>query len=237
VGCGDDDDRYAVVTSWAVNALAPTHAVCEREDIVRVRLTIMDGARERTIETACTRSHELRDGYRYGGFVTTRVFDFDVTYPFEVALLDARGKAVESQRGSIAAQRGDVTPLELPTLERFSPLGDAAAVIGPFRVGGDDPARRCEQAGVNRVEMWLYSAFEDLTKTPPQPVRALHTDCALGRFDSRTPLLAVGDYQVVYAALDLRSTDDYRVVKRSDPISVTVERAGTLTLPEIDLDL
>jgi hypothetical protein len=235
-GCADDD-KYALAVPWAVNAIAPSAAVCQREGIDHVRLTIVDGARMRTIDSDCSRSIELSDGYRYGGFVTTKSLDYGVTYPYRVELLDAHGKAIVHDEGSVEARRGDVTPVELPTVQVFDPLGSDAIVKGSYSVGRGDAADLCARAGVNRVEMWVYSALDDVTSPDTEPVRALYGECASEKFDSGTPLLSLGDYQITYAALDYQSDGHYSVVKESDPIPVTVAKQGTVTLPKVDLAL
>jgi hypothetical protein len=233
-GCADDD-RYALVTSWAVNAQAPSAEVCAREGVAQVRLTLQDGARMRTIESDCTRSLELRDGYRYGGFVTTRALAFDVTYRYRVELLRRDGSAVLDHTGSVFAHRGDVTPVELPTVEVFDPLGDAAPVVGSFSVGAGDPAELCAKASVNRVELWVYSALEDTTSPDTPPVHALYGDCASGELVSNGPLLALGDYQITYVALDYQSEAHYSVVDESAAIPVSVDAPRTVTLPKVEL--
>ncbi len=227
-GCGDD--LYPVVVSWAVNGLAPTAEVCERYDIDRVVLTVHDGARDRTMEADCASSLFLSDGYEYGGFVTTDSFEYDVTYVVQIDMLASDGTAIISHKTSFNTGSYDVTPVELNTLDFLSPFGNIAAVTGAFSVGSGDQAQACADAGINRVELWVYSVLDfDLEA----PAAVLYADCESGVLDSGPPLLDFGDYQVTYVALDYQSEEELTVIEESEPIPVYVDAEGVVDLPSV----
>lgn len=234
-GCGDD--LYPVTVTWVVNGLAPTAEACERYGIERIVLTVRDGAQDRTIEGDCEASVFLSDGYEYGGFVTTDSFDYDVVYPYQVEMVGPSGSAIIQLKGTFSALRGDVTPVELPSLDLLAPLGEdglgtdaVATITGTFSVGSGNQAEACENAGIERVELWVYSVLDFDFESP---ARVLFAPCEEGVLDSGDPLLDYGDYQVTYVALTAVSGDDFEVVEESEAISVYVDQAGVLDLPAV----
>lgn len=230
VGCNDSQD-YAVTVSWAVNGLAPTQAECDFHGIKSVRLTIPDGARNRTIEGDCARSLFLTDGYQYGGFVSTKFFEYGSVYTYNLDMIGTNGEIITQASGTFIAHYSDETPVELPTLDYFAPLalgGEIATVTGSYAIAGNaDLAQACATAGINRVELWVYSVLDFNYE---YPVRALYAPCEAGTLDSGTPLLNPGDYYVSYVALNYVSEDSFTVVDESDLLSVYVEQPGSVQL-------
>ncbi|MFT3927996.1 MAG: hypothetical protein QM778_36045 [Myxococcales bacterium] len=232
VGCSSTDD-YAVVVSWAVNGFAPSADDCDFYGIQSVRLTVQDGARKRTIEGDCGRTLTLSDGYPYGGYVSTEWFVYGSVYSYQLDMIGTHGESLINAEGTFVADYGDVTPVELPTLDFFAPRapgGEIATVTGSFSVGTGELAQDCAAAGINRVELWVYSVLDFDFEYPD---RALFTTCDTGALDSGTPLLNAGDYQVTYVALNYTSETNYTVVQESDPIPVLVEQAGAVQLPAV----
>lgn len=230
-GCNSNDE-YAVVVSWAVNGFAPTQAECDFHGIKSVRLTIPDGARKRTIEGECARSLVLAsDGFQYGGFVSTEFFEYGAVYSYQLDMIGTNGEVLIPNSGTFVADWGQVVPVELPTLDFFAPVavgGEIATVTGSFSVGADeDLAQACAAAGMNRVELWVYSVLDF---EYAYPARALYAPCDSGVLDSGTPLLNPGEYYVTYVALDYESEQRFTVIEESDLISVYVDEPGNVPL-------
>jgi hypothetical protein len=227
VGCGED--QYALVPSWAVNGLAPSQETCDLYGIETVRLTIKDGAQTRTIDGACARALFLSDGFEYGGFITTKSFDYDIVYPYWVDMLDRDGKQIIGFNGSVSADYGDVTPVELPTLELFSPRGNVATVTGSYSFDTGDLAQACDAAGIETVELWVYSVLDYDLETPDRTLPG--GACASGQ--PGPAMLDIGDYQIYYVALDA----NLNVVTSSEGQSVYVDGTSTVSLEPAVLQL
>ena len=231
-GCSSNND-YAVAISYAVNALPPTADECAFYGIASVRLTIPDGAQKRTLESPCgSRTIFLSDQYEYGGFISTEYFDYGTVYRYELDLIGTHGEQLIQGKGTFRADYGNEVPVELPTLDYFAPRvegGEIATVTGSFSVGnGGDLAQACAALGINRVEVWVYSALDTYDEFPD---RALFASCDAGTLDSGTPLLNAGDYWISYVALNYESEANYTVVDQIDPISVQVFEPGSVQLP------
>jgi len=231
-GCGSGHDDYAVIVSYVVNGLAPTADECAIQGIKSVRLTIDSGSRTRTIESACGESTIfLDDGYEYGGFRTTPWFEYGVLYRYELEMLGANGEVLIPGSGTFVADYLDVTPVTLPTLDFFAPRtpgGEIATVTGSFSVGTNpDLAQACADAGINRVELWVYSVFDEQGEYYD---RALYTSCDAGTLNSGTPLLNPGDYWISYVALNYTSETQFVVVEESEAVSVQVLQPGNVDL-------
>jgi hypothetical protein len=231
-GCGSGSNDYAVVVSYVVNGLAPTPEECAAQGIKSVRLTVESGSRRRSVENACGEtSIFLSDGYEYGGFLTTDWFEYGALYRYNLDMLGVNGDVLIPGSGTFTAYYDDITPVELPTLDFFAPRtpgGEIATVTGSFTVGsGPDLTQACAAAGINRVELWVYSVLDELGEYYD---RALYAPCDTGVLDSGTPLLNPGDYWVSYVAMNYVSETNYTVIEESDPISVQVLEPGTVAL-------
>jgi hypothetical protein len=231
-GCGSGTDDYAVVVSYVVNGLAPTQEECAFQGIKSVRLTVESGATRKSVESACGESTVfLDDGYEYGGFVTTEWFEFGALYRYQLDMIGVDGQVLIPGSGTFAADYYDVTPAQLPTLDFFAPRtpgGEIATVTGSFTVGaGGDLAQSCAVAGINRVELWVYSVLDG---TGEYYDRALYAPCETGTLDSGTPLLNPGDYFISYVGLNYVSETNYTVVEESEAVPVTVLQAGNVAL-------
>jgi hypothetical protein len=226
--CGSERDDYAVAPSWLINGMAPDEALCATYGVESVRLTIEGSQKDRTLEAACSDRIVLSDGFEYGGFVTTESFDYDKPYRYQVDMLDAQGESIAGYSGSFQAQFGDLTPVELLPLELFWPQGDQASLAGSFTLDGQNLAKDCESAGIAHVEIWVASVT-DPELVDAQPV--LSSACSAGKLESDGPVLAIGDYQAKYVALDAED----RVVTESEVFSVFVDEPLEVTLPPVRL--
>jgi hypothetical protein len=218
------DDEYAVAVSWLINGLPPDDTACEENGVESVRLTIVGHERDRTLEADCSSTIFLSDGFDYGGFITTESFKYDRVYNYKVDMLDANGNVVVGYDGQFEALLGDFTPVELLTLELFDPFGDLGAVMGSFTLGEGDLAENCALAGIDTVELWVASA------TDPDFVDAeiLHAaDCSAGEIGGLEPVLAFGDYNIKYVALQ-----GSRVQRESESFAVLVDGPFDFTLDE-----
>jgi hypothetical protein len=224
--CGQDDDDYDVAVSWLINGLAPDSELCDRYQVESVRLTLLDRDRNRTVESSCSDRVILSDSFEYGGFITNRDFEYELLYRYRVDMLDGNGDVVAGYEGSFEAFYDNVTPVELPTLELFEPIGEDATLNGSFDVAPGPNAESCAAAGIDAVEVWLASAadtrFED-------PYVVLSAPCEAGELSSGEPLLALGDYQAKYVAVD----EELRVIAESEEFSVLVDGALDITLPAV----
>jgi hypothetical protein len=232
VGCGSGEDDYAVVVSYVVNGLAPTPEECAFQGIKSVRLTVESGATRRSVESACGESAVfLDDGFEYGGFLTTEWFEFGALYRYQLDMIGVNGEVLIPGSGTFSADYVNFTPVQLPTLDFFAPRapgGEIATVTGSFTVGsGGDLAQTCAAAGINRVELWVYSVLDGQGEYYD---RALYAPCEEGTLDSGTPLLNPGDYFVSYVGLNYVSETNYTVVEESEPVPVTVLQAGNVAL-------
>jgi hypothetical protein len=227
--CSSSDDDYAVTASWLINGLAPDEALCATYEVESVRLTIegKDGGRSLTAD--CTERVVLSDGFDYGGFTTTQSFEFGKSYRYQIDMLDDAGNSVAGYEGSFEAQADNLTPVELPPLELFWPHGDQATLFGRYSLEGDDDlAQACESAEIERVEIWVASVT-DVDLVDAQPV--LSSACSEGELGSDEPVLAIGDYQLLYVALDAED----RVVTQSESFPATVDGPVEVTLPDVRL--
>ncbi len=231
--CGAGDNDYAVIVSYVVNGLAPTSEECALQGIKLVRLSIDSGTRTRTLESECGESSIfLDDGYEYGGFRTNQWFEYGVLYRYELEMIGVNGEVLIPGSGTFVADYGNVTPVILPTLDFFAPRtpgGEIATVTGAFSVGETpDLAQACADAGINRVELWVYSVFDEAGEYYD---RVLYTPCDAGTLDSGTPLLNRGDYWISYVALNYTSEAQFVVVEESEAIPVQVLEPGNVALP------
>jgi hypothetical protein len=223
---GCSEDGYAVAASWLINGLPPDEASCTLQGVQSVRLTVSSNGREQSLEADCAERIFLSDGFDYGGFITNESFDYDRNYTYQVDMLDARGEVIAGYNGSFRAEYGDFTPVELPPLELFQPIGDVAALVGSFAVGAGPLSETCALAGIDAVELWMASAT-DLDFVDPVIVHA--ADCEAGEVGSDEAALAYGDYQVKYVAVD----KELNVLQESEPFALLVDGEALFTLDRV----
>jgi hypothetical protein len=232
-GCSLDDD-YAVTVTWLINGTAPSAALCDDQGVDRVRFTVLGPGPERVIEASCSEQLVLDDGYPYGAVNSTASFDYDTEYSYRIEMIDGRGRLVQGAfyESTFYVEYGAPEPWVLPPLELFSPGGTMAALTAAWTIERRDanPAD-CERLGATRVAIDVASStdydFDD-------PVEVASGDCAEGLIDTVEGVLAEGEYNVRYVALD---ADDNVVADLYLDEYYLVDRPGTLDLAGVDFDL
>jgi hypothetical protein len=208
-----------------------------------IRLTVLGPGKERTLHGNCDDQVRLKaDGYYYGGFVSTRSFEYDVTYDYRIEMLDARGNLVENATydDRFTVSWGDDEPWVLVPLELFSPLGDVAGVSGDWTINQRKAnSADCTQLGAVSVAIDVASSTDDAFDDAVEVVRA---DCATGTVTSDGAALAEGEYYVRYVALDKDDKVIQSVVilesgSRSPPLIHIVDSRGTLRIDPVDFRL
>lgn len=229
-GCGFDPGHdYAVTSTWLLNGAAPDATRCKELGIAQFRLTMNGPGPATTLQAACERTLQI-ERVTYGGFETTRAFDFGVAYEYRVEALDAQGHvlyafpAPEQAPLVVSATQGDFVPVDLYTVDVFEPFGDVASFSAAWVFGDSDLATDCARNGIKRVQLWVASATDpefvdyDVVST---------SACKDGKVASDGNVLARGEYFVKYVALDDRDA----VAEASEAISASIDRAGDLALP------
>lgn len=231
-GIGND---YAVTVTWLINGTAPSRSLCKAMGVESIRFTVLGPGKERTLHGNCDDQVLLEsDGYYYGGFVSTRSFEYDVSYRYKVEMLDAQGKLVENATYTdrFEVSWGDEEPWVLVPLELFSPTGQLAGVSGQWTIEGRKPdATDCQRLGADTVAIDFASSTDQYFDDAVEIVRA---DCTAGTVVSDGAVVEEGEYNVRYVALD----KDGKVV--SDVIAdqlYVVDSRGTLAIEKIDFDL
>lgn len=227
--CGFDTGHdYPVTVTWLINGLAPTRAICEEQGIDRIRLTVRGPSKTRTLEGTCESTVTLldEDNYEvpYGGFTTTESFNYDVTYRYEVAMLDRNGGVVIEYPDSFQVFYGDEEPWVLQPLELFSPKGNVASVQGSWTIDGQPAsAETCKALGATEVavDVASYTDYDFV-----DPVEVAFTSCSDGTIRTEQ-VLARGSYWVRFTALDANS-DEVSSVYLEDVVDVN--QSGELRL-------
>src|SRR3712207_3917462 len=94
-GCSSSPQGdYQVAVSWLLNGTTPSAEQCREQGVARARFEVWsdNGRKLQTLESNCASVLTLSDGNDYGGFLTTRAFEWDRSYQFELTLVDASGK-------------------------------------------------------------------------------------------------------------------------------------------------
>jgi hypothetical protein len=233
-GCSIDED-YAVTVTWLINGTAPSAALCRDQGVDRVRFTVLGPDKRRTIEAPCTDSLTLDDGYRYGGFDSTTSFEYGVTYDYRVEMIDRAGKVLPDlgYEDYFSVYPEDPQPFVLAPLELFAPIGTMAALTAEWGFDGRDASQAdCNKLGVTSIAIDVASSTDFDFE---QPVEIARADCADGVLDTGEGVLAEGEYNVRYVALD--SNDDVVREVRLDDEYYAVDKPGTLDLTGVDFDL
>lgn len=233
--CGFDvGEDYRVTVTWLINGTAPSRALCDENGVDRIRFTVFGPGKERSIEADCAESLTLDDGYDYGGFDSTRSFEYDVTYRYRVEMLDAAGRPLPdlAYSDSFRVYYGDFTPWVLTPLELYAPAGRTAAVTGEWTIEGRKAnAADCDRLGAVAVGIDFASSTDPDFVDPWEIVRA---DCAAGIVISEEAVLAEGEYNVRYVALDANDEVIQDVILNDLYI---VDQPGTLDVQTVDFDL
>ncbi len=221
-GCGSDP-VYGVTSTWLLNGATPDATRCNELGISRFRLT-MDGPGPATsLEANCAETIRIGDA-TYGGFETSRAFDYGVEYTYTVDALDAAGEVLYRYDSQITAYYGDYDPVDLNVVDVFEPAGSTASFSAQWVFSGGDVAADCEVNQIETVALWITSAtdpnFEDATTLAEAP-------CASGIIKSDGKVLARGDYYIQYVALDNRGA----IAELSEQLSALVVEPGDLALP------
>ena len=191
---------YAAVVTWLINGTAPSPELCEEQGVDRVRFTVRSPTKRRSLEARCDKQVVLpSDGLAYGGFNTTRSFDYDVSYDYEVEMLDRSGNPIPglSYSDTFTGHYGQLEPLELRPLELWDPeRAPIASARGSWTFAGRPASSAiCESLGAAEVAIEVASStdadFVDF-------VEIAHADCAAGALDSVDPVLAEGEYVARY---------------------------------------
>lgn len=202
-GCSNERD-YQVAVSWLINGMVPSPERCQEQGIARARFVVrsQSGKTLQTLEEDCGSTLVLSDGNEYGGFLTTRSFEWDTRYSFSLSLVDASGKDVSlAASDSFYVPYAEADIFELGYLDYVQPTGQAASLGGEWSVGSNpDLVAACAQARLKTVQILAASAL-DTNFENAFPV--LEAPCSAGQMSSnngttRVPILATGYYQFKY---------------------------------------
>jgi len=239
-GCGLGND-YAVTVTWLINGTAPDPDLCRAVGVDRIRFTVLGPGKERALYANCDDQVLLEDdGYYYGGFVSTRSFEYDVRYRYRVEMLDRQGNLVEnaSYTDSFIVSWGDYLPWVLAPLELFAPAGDLAGVSGEWAIRGRKPsAADCQQLGAVSVAIDFASSTDENFDDAYEIVRG---DCAAGTLISDGAVLAGGEYYVRYVLLDKddKVIDEQPILDQTSRGAVlvvfAVDKRGTLRIDPVN---
>jgi len=240
-GIGND---YAVTVTWLINGTAPSAELCRAQGVDRIRFTVHGPGKERALYADCEEQVLLEsDGYYYGGFVSTRSFEYDTRYRYSVEMLDRQGNVVQNSGYSdtFEVSWGDELPWVLIPLELFSPEGTLAGVKGQWTFDRNKAdAAACAELGATTIAIDVASATDLDFEDSYEIVRA---DCATGSVTSDGPVLAEGEYLVRYVALNEEDDVVDEVVimdtgrNRDLPLLHVVDAPGTLNILPIDFRL
>ncbi|HEX6241417.1 MAG TPA: hypothetical protein VFZ61_11005 [Polyangiales bacterium] len=233
-GCSVDND-YAVTVTWLINGTAPSDSLCRDQGVESVRFTVLGPGDRRTIEAPCTDRLTLDDGYAYGAFDSTPSFEYGVRYNYRVEMLDRAGRPLPevSYEDQFTVYAEDYTPFVLAPLELFSPLGSMAALTAAWGIEGRAASPNdCDRLGATTVAIDVASSTDFDFE---QSVEVARADCADGLLETVEGVLAEGEYNVRYVALD--ADDDLVQEVRLEDEYYAVDRPGTLDLTGVDFDL
>jgi hypothetical protein len=218
---GCDNDDYQVAVSWTLNGKLPTPALCSELGIARGRFEVRtaSGKKLRTLESDCEKTVVLSNGYEYGGFLTTRTFQWDRDYEYTLTLVDAAGNPVSSPgEDAFYVDSYDGADIyELGFLDYLNHQGTAAALSGEWSVGsGPDIAAACTSFKIAKVRILVASTLDtDMVDTQV----AAEANCSDGKFVSPGKVLATGDYLFKYVAV----SDIGAVVEEGTPFAATTD--------------
>jgi hypothetical protein len=234
-GCSfETGDDFRVTVTWLINGTAPSDALCRENGVDRVRLSVSGPGAERVVEADCDETIYW-DGWSYGGFETTRSFDYGVEYDYRVDMLDSSGRTLPDlgYNDSFKVYYGDEVPWVLAPLELFSPEGSLAAVSAAWTVDRTKPtSASCAELGAVTVAIDVASSTDE---NFDDAVEVAHADCSTGAIETVNGVLAEGEYLVRYVALD--SDDDVVQEIIIDGPPFLVDTRGTLEIPIVDFEL
>ena len=222
--CGFDPDHdYAVTSTWLLNGATPDAARCNELGISQFRLTMNGPGPAKKLEADCEEVIRI-EGATYGGFETSRSFDYGVTYAYTVDALDANGKAIYRYESDITAYYGDFIPVDLDTVDVFEPAGGTASFSAQWIFSEGDLAADCESNQIDKVAIWVASATD-----PDFFDYAIlaEADCASGLIESDGKVLARGDYYFQYVAFDERGA----IAELSEPLPESINEPRDVALP------
>jgi hypothetical protein len=235
-GAGRD---YAVTVTWLINGTAPSLSLCQANGVDRIRFTVRTPSKKLTLEAPCESSISLADPdtgdlLPYGGFTTTNSFNYEVSYRYEVAMLDRNGNPLSGLRyeDSFQIYSNDEQPWPLRPLELFAPLGDTASVDAQWDIAGAAPtSASCASLGASEVAIDVASSTDyDFVDS----VEVARAECVDGRLVTQAGVLAEGEYWVRYVALDAKG-DDLQSVYADDLYQVSAP--GQLEVQAINFEL
>jgi len=223
-GCGFDPGHdYAVTTTWLLNGATPDATRCKELGIEQFELRMDAAGPPVTLRADCDEIIRIGD-LTYGGFETTRSFDYGIVYHYTVDAIGTDGEATHRYEADMSADYGDAEPVDLDTVDIFEPEGNISSYSAGWVFSDGDLSDDCARNQVSKVELWMSSA------TDPSFYDAFVLDtaaCDDGEMISKGRVLARGDYYFMYVALDDRGA----IAEQSDPISVVIEEAGDVALP------
>lgn len=230
---------YAVTVTWLINGTAPSLALCQANSVDRIRFTVRTPSKRRTLEAPCESSinltdYDTGDTLPYGGFTSTESFNYEVSYRYEVEMLDSKGNPIKglSYEDSFQVFYEDEQPWPLRPLELFAPLGDTAAVDGIWQIAGKDPTTdACAQLGAAEIAIDVASSTDSGFSDPVEVARG---SCVDGGIVTDERVLAEGEYFVRYVALSAEG-DELAFVELSQVYLVDVP--GVLQIDGADFDL
>jgi hypothetical protein len=227
-------DDYRVTVTWLINGTAPSAALCRENGVDRVRFTVLSPGSKREIEADCDESITW-DDWSYGGFDSTRSFDYGIRYNYRVDMLDSAGRVLPDvgYSDSFKVYYGDEVPWVLAPLELFSPGGTTAAISAGWTLDRKKAtAAACAELGAVDVAIDVASSTDDNFDDPVEVARA---SCATGRIETGAGVLSEGEYLVRYVALDADDDVVQEIVIDGAPFLVDVR--GTLEIPTVDFEL
>ncbi len=235
-GCTFDPGHdYAVTSSWWLNGVSPDAARCKELGIAQFRLRMEGPGPAVTLEGDCADTLDIGER-TYGGFQTTRSFDFGVVYSYSVEALDAQGKVTYVYPGPgaptplVSADYRDAVlvdgepVVDLYTVDVFEPEGKTSSFSAAWVFSSGDLATDCQRNQISDVELWIWSATDPELSDP----RVLGSGpCEQGELTSNGKVLARGNYYFMYVAFDARGG----IAEQGDPIPAVVDDPGDLALP------
>jgi len=236
--CSTGQD-YAVTVTWLINGTAPSLALCRANGVDKIRFTVQTPSKRRTLESPCESTVSLMDPETgdylpYGGFITTESFNYEVSYRYEVTMLDRNGAPLPnlSYEDSFQVYADDEQPWPLRPLELFAPLGELAVLDAQWDIAGSAPtAASCAQLGATEIAIDVASSTDyDFV----DPVEVARASCVDGRLVSDGRVLAEGEYWIRYVALDAEERE-LQFVYAEDLYQVSAPT--TLQVEAISFDL
>jgi hypothetical protein len=231
-GCtlGDNGDYQAAV-SWLINGTTPNADLCAEQRIARFRFEVRTGSGRvlKTVESDCASTVKLDDGNTYGGFLTTRAFDWGTDYYYSLTPIDTTGNALSDAAESSFTLDFDAADIyDLNYLDYLQPIGTAASLAGEWRVGANSDiaavAAACASKDIKTVRIMASSALDEKLVDAIQVAEA---PCGDGKFVSSTKVLARGSYSFFYEAVSSIGS----IVADGDPIELLVDGTKDVVLP------